>query len=637
MSETFGRYTVIRQLGRGAMGVVYLASDPLLNRQVAVKTVDLSVSEPEEREFLRDRLLRDARAAAVLKHPNIVAIYDVFEDAGRAYVVMEYIEGDSLAQRLKTNPMPDASAMLKVLSQMADALDYTHARGVIHRDIKPANVMIDTTGTTKIMDFGIARISDTRTMTPTGMVMGTVEYMAPEQILGEELDGRADQFALAVVAYQMMTGGTLFGPNTVATLTYKTVNEVPPLPSTRNGHLPRGVDVVLAKGLSKKPADRFATCRDFAVALGTAFSDAPTAPLPAPTAQVVPLRAETTVAMPPPGAAVPAPSGGSRAPIIAAAIAVVLLGGALAAVIWKPWNRTEELPAAITTAVTPPTTAPAAVDKAAKSPATVTSEAPPTAQPKVASKSPAETTAAVREPEPKKAADPPKPEPVKTESARPEPPKEIAAQKSAPGSAGSIPAQMAAEPVGEIEFPAMPRDTRTKGGASPYIQAMQRGQQQVRSNDFAGALHSFGDAVGLNPESPQAHFSRGTVFQHMEQIDAAMRDYTDALRLDPKMVVAYVQLGVCLVTQRKDPQALVYFQRALEMNPDAPMALFGRGNIYLRRREFAAAMADYDRLLRINPRYAPAYQNRAVARQSVGDFAGAANDRRTEQSLRNGR
>src|SRR3984885_10042523 len=141
MSETFGRYTVLGQLGRGAMGVVYLASDPMLNRQVAVKTVDLSVEEPEEREFLRNRLLRDARAAAVLKHPNIVGIYDVFEDAGRAYVVMEYVEGGSLSALLKASPIPDPATTLNVLRQMADALDYTHARGIIHRDIKPANVM----------------------------------------------------------------------------------------------------------------------------------------------------------------------------------------------------------------------------------------------------------------------------------------------------------------------------------------------------------------------------------------------------------------------------------------------------------------------------------------------------------------
>src|SRR5579872_3801371 len=234
MSQTFGRYTVVGQLGKGAMGVVYLATDPLLNRQVAVKTVDLAQDDPEEREFLRNRLMRDARAAAVLKHPNIVSVHDFFEDGGRAFVVMEYVEGDSLAARLKANPFPDSAMILRVLRQMADALDYTHAHGVIHRDIKPANVMIDSGGTAKIMDFGIARINDTRTCTPTGMVMGTVDYMAPEQIRGEAVDVRADQFALAVVAYQMMAGSTLFGPNTLATLTFKIVNETPPSPSTRN-------------------------------------------------------------------------------------------------------------------------------------------------------------------------------------------------------------------------------------------------------------------------------------------------------------------------------------------------------------------------------------------------------------------
>jgi len=628
------------------MGVVYLASDPVLNRQVAMKTVDLSVEEPQEREFLRERLFRDARAAAVLKHPNIVAIYDVFEDAGRAYVVMEYIEGDSLAARLKTNPMPDASAMLKVLTQMADALDYTHARGVIHRDIKPANVMIDTTGTTKIMDFGIARISDTRTCTPTGMVMGTVDYMAPEQILGETVDGRADQFSLAVVAYQMMTGTTLYGPNTVATLTYKLVNEAPAPPSTRNAYLPRGVDVVLAKGLSKKPADRFATCREFALALATAFSDAPTAPIPTPTAQVSPLRTETTLAMPA-GASVAVPvavpdagpesAGGSRTPVIAAALAVVLLAGALAAVIWKPWTRLSEPPVTTTAAVAPPTSPASAVKTPAKPPSTETA----------ASTTPVPAPIA---PEPKKEEplkaesakpEPPKPEPVKIEPAKPEPPRPnpsatvaTPAQSLPDKSVGSIPPPVAAEPAGEMDFGTISREPKMKSGPPPYLQAMQRGQMQVKSNDYVGALRSFGDAVTQNPQSAQARYSRGFVFQHLEQLDAAMRDYMDALRLDPNMAVAYVQLGSCLVIERRDPQALVYFQRALELKPDAVLALFGRGNIYLRRREFNAAIADYNRLLTVNPRYAPAYQNRAVARQAMGDFAGAAADRRTEQSLR---
>ena len=634
MSETFGRYTVMGKLGRGAMGVVYLASDPLLNRQVAVKTVDLSVEEPEEREFLRNRLLRDARAAAVLKHPNIVGIYDVFEDSGRAYVVMEYIEGDSLATRLKNNPLPDVTAMLKVLRQMADALDYTHARGVIHRDIKPANVMIDSTGTTKIMDFGIARITDARTCTPTGMVMGTVEYMAPEQILGEAVDGRADQFALAVVAYQMMTGSTLFGPNSLATLTYKIVNEVPPLPCTRNAALPRSVDAVLAKALAKKPTDRFATCSEFAGALTLAFSDAPTAPLAAPTAQVPPLRAQTTLALPG-GTAAVEPAGSSRAPLVAAAIAVLLLGGALAAVIWKPWNRTP--PDATTAAVAPPATAPAATGSPGGKPA-----AEPVAEAKPSAKAPAETTPAVRAPEPPKVepakAEPPKAEPAKSAPANPEPPRPGAAlSKASPPTAparGNPEPAAAPEPVEDLTMSSLPPEPKGASRSMPYSQALQRGEQQVRAQDYAGALHSFGDAVALRPNSPQAHYSRGTVFQHLEQFDAAMRDYTDAIHLQPNMVIAYVGLGNCLAHERRDPEALVQFQRALELNPAAPMALFGRGNIYYRRKDFGPALADYDKVLQINPRFAPAYQNRAHAREAIGDFEGAAADRRSEQSLR---
>ena len=616
MSETFGRYTVLGQLGRGAMGVVYLASDPMLNRQVAVKTVDLAVQEPEEREFLRTRLLRDARAAAVLKHPNIVAIYDVFEDAGRAYVVMEYIDGESLAARLKSNPFPDVSALLKVLRQMADALDYTHARGVIHRDIKPANVMIDSSGATKIMDFGIARISDTRTCTPTGMVVGTVEYMAPEQILGEALDGRADQFALAVVAYQMMTGSTLFGPNTVATLTYKIVNEAPAPPSTRNASLPRGVDAILAKALAKKPAERFVTCTEFVDALARAFADAPTAPLAAPTVEAPAPRSQPSVPMAAGAAAIPpaAAPARSHAPVLAAAAAVVILGCALAAVILKPWNRPRQAPATSAAAVNPPATAPpeplpATGGEAPKQPAKAAITAP----------APAKAKPAASEPEPAKV-DAPKAEPKSPAKAAPENP-------------AATPAAMAEEPHGE-ELPALPPEPKMKSGPSPFQQAMRRGLQQVKAHDFSNALRSFSDAVALKPDSAPAHYSRGTMFEHIEQYGAALRDFQEAVRLDPRYVFAHTQLGACLAHFRRDDEALAEYQRALALNPDAVLALFGRANIYYRRKQYAAALRDYDRVLEINPRFAPGYQNRATARQTIGDAAGAAQDRRSEQSLR---
>ncbi len=179
---------------------------------------------------------------------------------------------------------------------------------------------------------------------------------------------------------------------------------------------------------------------------------------------------------------------------------------------------------------------------------------------------------------------------------------------------------------------ALPLPKESKG--TPFLQALQRGQQQVRDHDYAGALKSFGDAVGLRPTSAQAHYSRGSVFLHFGQTEPAMRDFNEAIKLDPKMVMAYVGIGNCLASQHQDAEAMVQFQRALTMNPNAPMANFGVANIYFRRKQFGAALAEYDKVLKLNPRFAPAYLDRAKAREAIGDLAGAAADRRAEQSLR---
>ena len=590
MSQTFGRYTVVRQLGRGAMGVVYLASDPLLNRQVAVKTVDLAVDDPEEREFLRSRLLRDARAAAVLKHPNIVSVYDVFEDGGRAYVVMEFVEGDSLSARLKANPLPGAATLLKVLRQMADALDYTHSRGVIHRDIKPANVMIDAAGTAKIMDFGIARICDRRTTTPTGMVMGTVEYMAPEQIRGETVDGRADQFALAVVAYQMMTGSTLFGPHTIATLTYKIVNEAPPPPSTRNAALPRGVDAVVAKALAKTPSERFTNCCEFALALAEAFSGAPTAAFVPP-----PLVAQPTQPMnPAPGPTQPARR--SRTAVLVAVAAVLGLAGALA--VWKPWNRV------------PPPPGPVAAVRPA------TAMLPPTRQPVA----------------PRPVVAPPRPQPHDASPAK---------AVSAPPKATSLPSLPVAptpaeppEPMEEAELLPPPPLAKAGPNPTPFDNAIHRGREQMKSREYRAAIQSFTEAIALRPNDAPAYYSRGAAQQNLEQNEAAIRNYSEAIRLDPEMAHAYAARGVCLVRLRRDPDALIDFQRALWLKPKLASALNGRGGVHFRGKEYRLALADYDAAIKNNPRLARVYLNRARAREAVGDFRGAALDRQRDAESR---
>ena len=613
MSQTFGRYTVVGQLGRGAMGVVYLASDPMLNRQVAVKTVDLAVDDLEEREFLRDRLMRDARAAAVLKHPNIVSIHDVFEDGGRAYVVMEYVEGDSLSARLKANPLPDAAMILKVLRQMADALDYTHARGVIHRDIKPANVMIDAAGTAKIMDFGIARISDTRTCTPTGMVMGTVEYMAPEQIRGETVDGRADQFALAAVAYQMLTGATLFGPNTVATLTYKIVNEAPPPPCTRNAALPRGVDAVLAKALAKTPSERFTNCCEFVGALAQAFSDTPTAPVgPAP----------VVVAQPPqPVIPVPEPAGPnkrSRPAVLAAVVAVLCLGGALA--VWKPWNRSPQPPDRV-----------AAIRPASATPVPMSEPVapPPVAPPKPQSHDAKPTKAVSTSP----TVTPP---PVAPKPAKPpaQPEEAVALPKAPPPPVAAEPAEPR-EPPEEVELLLPPPPLSKTGAApSPFDAVIQRAQEEMKIKDFPGAIQSYTRAISLRPNYAPAYYNRGLAQQNLDHPEIAVQNYSEAVRLAPGMAPAYSARGVCLVRLHRDQEAFADFQKALELKPGLATALSGRGGVYFRRKQYRLALADYDAAIRSNPRFAPAYMNRARAREAVGDFRGAAADRQREADLR---
>jgi len=630
MSQTFGRYTVVGQLGRGAMGVVYLASDPMLNRQVAVKTVDLAVDDLQEREFLRDRLMRDARAAAVLKHPNIVSVHDVFEDGGRAYVVMEYVEGDSLSARLKANPLPDAAMVLKVLRQMADALDYTHARGVIHRDIKPANVMIDAAGTAKIMDFGIARISDTRTCTPTGMVMGTVEYMAPEQIRGETVDGRADQFALAAVAYQMMTGSTLFGPNTVATLTYKIVNEVPPPPCMRNAALPRGVDAVLTKALAKTPSERFTNCCEFVGALAQAFSDAPTASVgPAPV--VVAQPTQPVIPVPEPAG----PARRSRSAVPAAVVAVLGLGGALA--IWKPWNRTPQpldqvaaiRPASATPVPTsePVVPPPVAPPKPQPHDATLTKavSAPPKVTPRPAAPKPAEPPAQPEEAVALPKAPPPDANPTKAVSTMPKlPPPRVAPEPAEPR-----------EPPEEVELlPPPPRPSKTGAAPSPFDAAIQRAQEEMKIKDFPGAIRSYTRAVSLRPNYAPAYYNRGLAQQNLEHPELAIQNYSEAIRLAPDMAPAYSARGVCLVRLHRDQQAFADFQKALELKPGLATALSGRGGVYFRRKQYRLALADYDAAIRSNPRFAPAYMNRARAREAVGDFRGAAADRQREAELR---
>jgi serine/threonine-protein kinase len=266
--DRIGRYKIVRELGRGAMGVVYHAIDPNIGRPVAIKTIQLGGGrKPEEQDRLRERLFREARSAGILSHPGIVTIYDVEQQGDLAYIAMEYVDGPTLDQMLSEQPPITGDKMFSILSQTAAALDYAHQKGIVHRDIKPANIMIAKDGTAKITDFGIAKITASDQFTMTGSIVGTPHYMSPEQVQGHPVDGRSDQFSLTVIAYEMLTGEKPYTGDHLTTVVYKIVTEDPPAPHRLNPSLGGPIESTLRKGLSKKPDARFRSCQEFVESL----------------------------------------------------------------------------------------------------------------------------------------------------------------------------------------------------------------------------------------------------------------------------------------------------------------------------------------------------------------------------------
>jgi serine/threonine-protein kinase len=253
------------------MGVVYHAIDPNIGRPVAIKTINLgAVPKAEDQERMRERLFREARSAGILSHPGIVTIYDVEQQDDLAYIAMEYVDGPTLDQLLSGPGALAPERMFSIFGQTAVALDYAHGKGIVHRDIKPANIMIAADGTAKITDFGIAKITASEQFTMTGSIVGTPHYMSPEQVQGQTVDGRSDQFSLAVIAYEVLTGEKPYTGEHLTTVVYKIVAEEPPAPRRINPSLAGPIETVLRKGLAKKPDARYRTCQEFAEALEAA-------------------------------------------------------------------------------------------------------------------------------------------------------------------------------------------------------------------------------------------------------------------------------------------------------------------------------------------------------------------------------
>ena len=258
--EKIGRYKVEAELGKGAMGVVYKATDPTIGRTVALKTTRVDVHGMESDETLK-RFQAEARNAGVLNHPNIITIYDAGDQEGTFYIAMEFIEGQTLQDALRER-VPPVEKVIDIIKQVCAGLDFAHAKGVIHRDIKPANIMIEPNGTVKIMDFGIAKGLGSG-LTSTGQVVGTPNYMSPEQVKGRKLDGRSDLFSLGVVLYEMLTGERPFTGENVTTIIYKIVNEQPPAPRDLDVTVHPGLSAAVMKALAKNPDQRYQSGAEF--------------------------------------------------------------------------------------------------------------------------------------------------------------------------------------------------------------------------------------------------------------------------------------------------------------------------------------------------------------------------------------
>jgi serine/threonine protein kinase/Flp pilus assembly protein TadD len=567
MVEQVGRYKIEKELGRGGMGVVYLADDPLLGRKVAIKTIHFEVTDPVRRDFLRNQLLRDARASAGLSHPNVVNVHDIIESGDTTYLVMEYISGETLSARMQRTPPPDTAWLLRVLRDTAAALDYTHRKGLVHRDIKPANIMIDHTGRVRIMDFGLARASDKQSTVSAGLVAGTIQFMSPEQIKGEAVDGRSDQFSMAAVAYELLTGKPLFEARTAITLAQKIVNETPQPAHVQNPALPPSASEVLAKALDHQPSGRYPNCTAFVDALIGTFDGATVQALLLPPEEQPTVALTGMIDVTPPSPA-PNPVTGpvhqpgrfsQHAPLLIATGLIVSSVGVTALSLMSGHFHGER----------------------PKRPRLVPFGPPPLIGP------------------------PPQHEgeraPGRAKHFRP------------PEGENRPPQTQAQKPL----IPEIPNVAKEMSG--PESEVLRNGRNELAQRNFGIATDLFTAAINLAPGDIKAYIYRGQAYLGATNPKKAEADFRKAIELHPDFAQAWYLLGTAEEQQHHMKEAMQDYQTAASLKPDMADAYYSMAMIYDEQDAPQKALAALDQAIAANPKFIRGYSARAELKKRLGD------------------
>jgi serine/threonine protein kinase/tetratricopeptide (TPR) repeat protein len=539
-----GRYEVVRELGKGAMGIVYLAKDPLIGRLVALKTIRVAAhADDDEAKEFQQRFIREAQAAGILNHPAIVTVHDIGQDeeSGVSFIAMEYVEGHNLKEVLNQGKALSFEQIGDIIAQVAEALDFAHAKGIVHRDVKPANVILIEGYRAKITDFGIAKIaSGAANLTTTGQFLGTPNYMAPEQVKGAPVDGRTDIFALGICLYECLTRRKPFGGDSLTSISYKIVHEPFPPLSEINPRIPEGFEDVVAACLAKDPAKRYQRARDLAVALRAVIRGdkpaRPTEPMLADETMVTRDRGAVAVAATSPSQStveVPFPQALDASPVPGASSTRPAIGSLAPP---PPMAKTEVVPI--------PTMPPPSKPPATPSPATVASPMPAMPKQKAApvSQQLRRTLTNVR---------------TLPLWKRHIPPAIFIAIVAI--LAMGLLAVVVALKSRQSTIPTVDRAAETRVARSRQLRLL--GEQQLREGRVADAQATYKELQKIAPKSP-------FVANVLQKLDAILQQ-EELSKQQLATAKAKYEQGLALMTEKRFAEAIVVLQESFSINPNS--------------------------------------------------------------------